>query len=254
MFLKIILLLYSIQLSQCSADFPGPELTFYPKPLKYDLWLVLPTQSTLIYYIGAEHLGYKNWTAALDEFIEGYRTNILSGVKQTCSYNSLPFNGIACNVDVRSFGPCIVENLYGYHKNTPCIFITLKEMFGWEPQFYNDTELLPKSMPKSLKNHINVIGQRNKNMLNTIWVSCDGEYPADKENIGPIKYYPYQGFPGYFFPYNGQDDYLSPLVAVHLEKPTRHILINIECKAWAQNIHHDEIYNIGYVHFELLID
>lgn len=57
--------------------------------------------------------------------------------------------------------------------------------------------------------------------LNTIWIMCDGVYPADKEYIGPIKYYPFQGFPSYFYPYNGQDDYLSPLVAVHLERPTR---------------------------------
>lgn len=55
--------------------------------------------------------------------------------------------------------------------------------------------------------------------LNTIWLSCDGLYPADKEYIGPIKYYPFQGFPGYFYPYNGQDDYMSPLVAIHLERP-----------------------------------
>ncbi|CAH2210244.1 jg22124, partial [Pararge aegeria aegeria] len=52
-----------------------------------------------------------------------------------------------------------------------------------------------------------------------VWVSCQGENPADRENIGPIQYLPYRGFPGYYFPYTNQEGYLSPLVAVHLQRP-----------------------------------
>jgi hypothetical protein len=57
--------------------------------------------------------------------------------------------------------------------------------------------------------------------LNTIWVSCEGENPADLENIGPIKYYPRRGFPGFYYPYENSEGYLSPLVAVHFERPVR---------------------------------
>lgn len=57
--------------------------------------------------------------------------------------------------------------------------------------------------------------------LNTVWISCEGENPADVENIGPIEYYPRQGFPGYYFPYENSEGYLSPLVAIHFTKPTR---------------------------------
>lgn len=57
--------------------------------------------------------------------------------------------------------------------------------------------------------------------MNTIWVSCEGENPADKENIGPVQYYPRQGFPGYFFPYENSEGYLSPLVAVQFTRPIR---------------------------------
>lgn len=32
------------------------------------------------------------------------------------------------------------------------------------------------------------------------------------------------------------------------------VLINIECKAWAHNIHHDRVDRRGSVHFELMID
>jgi hypothetical protein len=51
-------------------------------------------------------------------------------------------------------------------------------------------------------------------------VSCEGENPADVENIGPIQYIPRRGFPGYFFPLTNKEDYLSPLVAVWFRKPT----------------------------------
>lgn len=57
--------------------------------------------------------------------------------------------------------------------------------------------------------------------LNTVWVSCEGENPADIENVGPIKYYPRRGFPGYFYPFENSEGYLSPLVAVHFERPVR---------------------------------
>lgn len=55
--------------------------------------------------------------------------------------------------------------------------------------------------------------------LDTIWVSCEGESPADIENIGPIDYYPERGFQGYFYPFLNSEGYLSPLVAVHFKRP-----------------------------------
>ena len=55
--------------------------------------------------------------------------------------------------------------------------------------------------------------------LNTVWVSCEGENPADVENIGPITYWPKRGFPSYFFPYQNTHNYLSPLVGIFFERP-----------------------------------
>jgi sodium/potassium-transporting ATPase subunit beta len=57
--------------------------------------------------------------------------------------------------------------------------------------------------------------------LSTIWVSCEGENPADVDHIGVISYYPNRGLPGYYFPYQKQEGYLSPLVALHFERPVR---------------------------------
>ena len=55
---------------------------------------------------------------------------------------------------------------------------------------------------------------------NTVWVSCTPENVHDKSSIGPLEYYPRsQGFPGYYFPYENEPGYLSPVVAVHFLRP-----------------------------------
>ncbi|GBP78471.1 hypothetical protein EVAR_52277_1 [Eumeta japonica] len=92
------------------------------------------------------------------------------------------------------------------------------------------------------------------NNLNMVWVSCQGENPADRENIGPIQYYPYRGFPGYYFPFRNEEGYLSPLIAVHLQRPKTGMLINMECRAWARNIKYDRHEGIGMVHIEVMVD
>ena len=66
-----------------------------------------------------------------------------------------------------------------------------------------------------------------------IWLSCEGENPADKENIGAISYYPYPGFPTYHYPYEKQKDYLSPAVFAHLKNPKRK-LSRLRWKQWDQ--------------------
>lgn len=91
------------------------------------------------------------------------------------------------------------------------------QIFGWEPQFYNDTKNLPSTMPKDLVDHIKQ--EEHSNRLDTVWVSCSGENPADVENMGAIQYIPSRGFPGYYFPFKNTPGYLSPLVAVFFEKP-----------------------------------
>jgi len=55
--------------------------------------------------------------------------------------------------------------------------------------------------------------------MKTVWLSCEGETPADVENAGPIMYIPSLGFPGYYFPHNNTKNYVSPMVAIHFERP-----------------------------------
>ena len=61
-----------------------------------------------------------------------------------------------------------------------------------------------------------------------VWLSCEGENPADVENIGKINYYPYPGIPAYFFPYQNQIGYNSPIVFAHLESPKSKLKISLK--------------------------
>jgi sodium/potassium-transporting ATPase subunit beta len=100
-----------------------------------------------------------------------------------------------------------------------------------------------------LKDHI--AGQADKDQ---VWVECHGEYPADKEALGAVNYFPNtQGFPGKAFPYMNQKNYQSPLIAVQFANAAHNQLLHIECRAWAQNIGYNKRDRIGINHLELLI-
>jgi len=86
------------------------------------------------------------------------------------------------------------------------------------------------------------------------WLHCDGEDAPDKENIGSVKYWPWRGFPTYFFPYYVQLGYLQPVVMVQLENPTPGVLINIQCTVWSRGMRHDLERRIGSMHLEFLMD
>ena len=89
-----------------------------------------------------------------------------------------------------------------------------------------------------------------------VWVDCHGEYPADIEALGEPEYFPRsRGFPGTFFPYLNNDDYVSPIVAVRFPNAKRNQLLHVECRVWAKNIapFYSKRDRIGLNHFELMI-
>lgn len=229
-----------------------PGLGFRPMPNDTDI------RSSLIWYQGKSSKSHKYWTETLDKFLEIYRQpGLTPGRGQNiynCDYDRPPGKGQVCDVDVKSWKPCVSEQGFNYPQSSPCVFIKLNKIYGWIPDYYNQTDEFPPSMPDELKHHI--VEQKNMNpqKVKTVWVSCEGEKPMDRENIGEIEYIPQQGFPGYFYPYLNTEGYLSPLMAVHFKRPKTGVIINVECKAWAKNLKHDRKDKIGVVHFELLID
>lgn len=71
-----------------------------------------------------------------------------------CDYGQDPPRGQVCDVDIKSWAPCVQENYYSYHKSSPCIFLKLNKIFGWVPHFYNDSGNLPGNMPQDLQSFI----------------------------------------------------------------------------------------------------
>jgi len=149
--------------------------------------------------------------------------------------------------DTSLLGACKDEP-YGYGTGQPCVFLKLNKIYGLKNTAY-DTAALPADMPQPLKDHIP--GQADKDQ---VWVECHGEYPADKEALGAVNYFPSsQGFPGKAFPYTNQKNYQSPLIAVQFANAAHNQLLHIECRAWAQNIGYNKRDRIGINHLELLI-
>ncbi|KAK6622954.1 hypothetical protein RUM43_008806 [Polyplax serrata] len=208
---------------------------------------------SLIWYVAANESNVMHWTGVLDQFLEGYLDNQQRENKVICDFDRPPMPGKVCDVRIDDFGPCSKEKGYSYNQSSPCIFIKLNRIFNWVPEFYNETDSLPDEMDEDLKQHISETTPAERNV---VWITCYGENPADRENLGGVQYYPKRGFPGFYYPFTNTPGYLSPLVAVHFQRPALHTLINVECRAWAKNIEYKRAlqHREGSVHFELLID
>lgn len=144
-----------------------------------------------------------------------------AGREVDCS-KERPTAGKVCKVDTKNaFGPCNKNNNYGFLEKKPCIFLKLNKIFSWLPEYYDKNDL-PDKMPQDLKEHI-----KTANTKKLVWVSCEGEDPADKEHIGEVKYYTSQGFNGFngnFYPFEKQDGYKQPLVAVQFANATSELI------------------------------
>lgn len=85
-----------------------------------------------------------------------------------CDYGQEPPKGQVCDVDIKSWAPCVQENNYNYHRSAPCIFLKLNKIFDWVPHYYNDTVNLPEIMPDDLKKHIDHIKNTEPNTVRKI--------------------------------------------------------------------------------------
>ncbi|CAH0557286.1 unnamed protein product [Brassicogethes aeneus] len=231
----------------------NPGLGFRPMPPESNV------DSTLIWYKSSDKGNVQYWQRELNAFLTSYKkeNNPHYNNVEQCNTFQRPSEGKVCDVNMnQQWSPCLQEMSYGFEndKSGPCIFLKLNKIYGWVPEYYN-TSTLPQSdeaMPAYLKKVIVDAEKQQKHHM--VWVTCEGENPADKENIGSIRFIPARGFPSQYFPFKNEYGYLSPLVAVYFEEPRRGVLINIECKAWAKNVHHDRVDRRGSVHFELMVD
>jgi sodium/potassium-transporting ATPase subunit beta len=192
--------------------------------------------------------GYQGWSDRTKKFLKKYDDQVTCETSDTGCF------------PLSKLGPCAVEP-YGFDKGTPCVFLKLNKIFGNTNEHCKaaDLETEPcNAMPDSLKEHIKKQSDADQEQ---VWIECHGEYPADRENLKDIKYFPAsQGFPGTFFPYKGKIDengnkldYQSPLVAVQFAGATKNQLLHVECRAWAKNIGYSKRDRVGINHLELLV-
>lgn len=98
----------------------------------------------------------------------------------------------------------------------------------WSPTNY---DLLACFFFLFLTNHY-----RNTYQFKGPWVECTGNEVIDVENAGEIKIAPSREWPRYMFPYRGHADYMSPFIALKLQKPATGVAISMTCRLWARNI------------------
>jgi len=130
---------------------------------------------------------------------------------------------------------CVNSN-FGFEDGTPCFVVKMNKIFEFMPNLTDAGEVLK--------------------------IQCQGEHPADKDNIGKLEYFPsaQDGKAGAidmaYYPYVGQPGYLSPLVFVKMANPKRGVLIQIVCQPInAENIVQEKMKRgDGRVTLEVLID
>jgi len=209
-------------------------------------------ESTLIWYKRNKADSYDYWVKELNNTLKEYQNQAqVSGSANgiNCKESGKADENKWCRMEINEIdGACSANNEYGYRLGEPCILIKLNRIYGWKPEPYKQGDSLPDDMPASVRTKIQDTPKEH------IWFSCEGENPADRENLGPLTYYPEQGIPTHFFPYLKQGGYQSPFIFVRLSKPVNNVLINVECKAWAKNIHPSRLDRVGAVHFEVMID
>jgi len=150
---------------------------------------------------------------------------------------------------------------YGFVGETvsPCVFIKFNKIWNWEPEPIDQEDVDAKDFPAELKEHWET--QTDKD---NVWINCEGRFPADKEALKDMKYFPAsRAIPSKYFPFKGgaelkdvenPKNYHSPLVALKIQPTNVGQLLHVECRAYYKGVKHNTKDKIGLVQFEVLIN
>lgn len=208
---------------------PNPGVGFRPQP---------DPESELIIFSDTD---YKTMFNQLDLFLQKYED------QKNQTFTGAHGRKVTFDIGAILNGtPCSRDKFYGYSSRTPCVALKLNRIFGWLP-------ITASSYPFD-------VSEPKGNKDKFVFVHCDGEHSADKDNIGEVEYYssyPSKQVGGInfkYFPYRNQPGYLSPLVFAHFKSAAHNTLINVECKAYAKNIDHtNRFQRRGLAKFQLYI-
>lgn len=215
----------------------SPGMSIRPRPSN------LRIDSSLINFRSSLSGDWHHWAENINEYLRPYQ-ELESGAGQhaqgDCNTYGERDPHKFCPFELRVIpNECSESQNFSYHLGKPCILVKLNRIYGWKPEPYS---VRPKDYPVQApfrENHIQI--------------TCEGQSNVDKENIGPIDYFP-QGIETKYFPFTNQPGYQSPFVMAHFKNPRPGVIIFVECKAWAKNIEIDKTNSRGLVRFELMID
>ncbi|XP_014204377.1 sodium/potassium-transporting ATPase subunit beta-2-like [Copidosoma floridanum] len=219
-----------------SLNMRGPGIVFKPN-------IGLDSNPPLILIDKSNELGQpRNYIKAINETLSEYKVD-KSRYDPRCNDRVLREGGAdkSCFFDLATLGQCS-RAPYGYEesKPQPCVYIKFNKRFDWVPIFYSQASALPENMPVRLQRVVKSTDKFH------VWLSCEGKSKEDTKLMGELEYLPISGFPVQFFPYSGQSDYLSPVVALRFKNLTEDHLVKIECKTWAHNIDNENRYNLNF--------
>lgn len=128
---------------------------------------------------------------------------------------------------------CTKEKDYGFKTNRPCILVKVNKIIDWTPV--------------SAKGGIEI--------------RCEGETSADKDNLRGVTYHVegnlnannYTLISSKYYPFFAQKSYRAPFVWAQFDI-SPNTLVNIECKAYAENIDNsDRLNRRGQTKFSLFV-
>lgn len=154
-----------------------------------------------------------------------------------------------CSIDYAD-----LNESFGYSKGQPCILLKINKVFGWEPKAF-DNDSLSTDHGKAARAALGgTTDEGGRLSFSDVGVSCEGENDADLDFLGPVSYYPPNGFSFNYFPYVNAKNYRSPLVFIKFNNVKPGTLLQIWCKIWTKNVYHHKNDKAGSVRFELLMD
>jgi len=191
----------------------SPSLGFRPYTYQYDY-----PSSTIEINLDSQdmtdELGWQKWANRTSEFLKKYKDSI---------------------IDLDNLQSCNVYP-YGFDTGTPCIYLKLNLIYGLKSIPYN-TSSLPEYVPENIKKLIKDSSDTDK-----IWINC--EETGGPKYLKMIDHFPHAISNSKYLIASNNRTIPNPLIAIKLNpkvKGSETPLIQIQCRAWAENIKYDPL-------------
>ncbi|XP_041448376.1 uncharacterized protein LOC111078339 [Drosophila obscura] len=144
------------------------------------------------------------------------------------------------------FGPCTADQKFGYMSRAPCVFLKINRLIGFKTVPYTHPDQVDREHDKRpaemiLKSLLRNITDQEARQ-NRIWFTCS----TKPKNKLQIEFYPepavrteYTDIEEKFAGNSLDREDLNRIVALKLRNLRPNERVDINCRIWAQNIHHN---------------